>query len=87
MFGWGRQGPWWNRFSYWPVKELERLNPNLLIVEMGIAASDHDRACEAFYQLFGGTVDYGEEHSKEAGIYAVVLSASLSLHLHTLFYE
>ena len=27
----------------------------------------HDRACELFYQLVGGTVDYGKEHSGVVG--------------------
>jgi hypothetical protein len=27
----------------------------------------HDRACEIFYQLVGGTVDYGEAHAREHG--------------------
>lgn len=27
----------------------------------------HDRACELYYTLKGGTVDYGEEHAKACG--------------------
>lgn len=27
----------------------------------------HDRACELYYTIKGGTVDYGEEHSKQFG--------------------
>ena len=30
-------------------------------------SSHHDRACELFYQLKGGVVDYGEKHSKKNG--------------------
>ncbi|CEG49373.1 uncharacterized protein PHALS_07138 [Plasmopara halstedii] len=36
------------------------------MVDVGALSSDHDRACEAFYQLYGGQVDYGEVHSHEA---------------------
>ncbi len=41
-----------------------------LIVDMGVLSSDHDRACEAFYQLYGGRVDYGETHATECGMYS-----------------
>jgi hypothetical protein len=33
----------------------------------GPFSSFHDRACEVFAQIRGGTVDYGEEHSAQAG--------------------
>ncbi|TFK30866.1 alpha/beta-hydrolase [Coprinopsis marcescibilis] len=36
----------------------------LLIVSVGPASSLHDRACELYYALRGGTVDYGFEHSE-----------------------
>ncbi|OQS04956.1 hypothetical protein THRCLA_02852 [Thraustotheca clavata] len=65
--GWGQKTPFFNCFpSYWP-NELKKINPNHLVVDVGKASSDYDRACEVFYQLFGGTVDYGEEHSKSCG--------------------
>jgi hypothetical protein len=52
---------------YWPERHLRALNPNHLVVGVGGVSSDHDRACEAFYQLYGGRVDYGDEHSTHAG--------------------
>ncbi|KAF5368457.1 hypothetical protein D9758_002331 [Tetrapyrgos nigripes] len=33
----------------------------------GPVSSLHDRACELYYSLVGGTVDYGEEHSRIHG--------------------
>ncbi|KAG5460147.1 MAG: hypothetical protein BJ554DRAFT_7840 [Olpidium bornovanus] len=39
----------------------------LLFVHLGSVSSLHDRACELFYQITGGTVDYGELHSKIHG--------------------
>uniref|UniRef100_K3WXL5 Lipase-like C-terminal domain-containing protein n=1 Tax=Globisporangium ultimum (strain ATCC 200006 / CBS 805.95 / DAOM BR144) TaxID=431595 RepID=K3WXL5_GLOUD len=65
VFGYGRERPAWSCFPpYWPESHLQQLNPNHIIVDVGVASSDHDRACEMFYQLRGGTVDYGEEHAK-----------------------
>ncbi|GMF65725.1 unnamed protein product [Phytophthora lilii] len=68
VFGYGKNRPLWNSWSpYWPEEALRRLNQNHLMVDVGALSSDHDRACEAFYQLYGGRVDYGEDHSREAG--------------------
>ncbi|TYZ67906.1 hypothetical protein PybrP1_008699, partial [[Pythium] brassicae (nom. inval.)] len=65
VFGYGRRHPAWGHFpAYWPESELCELNANHVIVEVGTASSDHDRACEVFFQLTGGTVDYGEEHAR-----------------------
>lgn len=66
MFGWGRRSPLFNTLpNYWPQDLLEELNLGKnVIVEVGVGSSDHDRACETFYQLIGGTVDYGLEHSR-----------------------
>ncbi|RKP10057.1 Alpha/Beta hydrolase protein [Thamnocephalis sphaerospora] len=36
-------------------------------VSPGCTSSVHDRACEIYYQLKGGTVDYGEEHAAKYG--------------------
>lgn len=36
-------------------------------MEVGLISSDYDRACEAFYQLKGGRVDYGEQHALAMG--------------------
>ena len=58
----------WNWYpSYWPESALNKVNPNHVIVEVGIGSSDYDRACEVFYQLIGGTVDYGQEHADKYG--------------------
>lgn len=68
VFGYSKTRPLWNSWSpYWPEEALRELNQNHLILDVGALSSDHDRACEAFYQLFGGRVDYGEDHSREAG--------------------
>lgn len=68
VFGYGKTRPLWNTWSpYWPETALSEMNQNHLMVDVGALSSDHDRACEAFYQLYGGRVDYGEQHSREAG--------------------
>ncbi len=72
FMGWGKITPLFNTMnSYWPLHDLIDINPNFYIVDVGKVSSDHDRACEAFYQLYGGQVDYGEEHSKECGTMTV----------------
>ena len=38
-------------------------NVNLIPVYPSPAGSLHDRACQIFYELYGGIVDYGSEHS------------------------
>ncbi|CAK4082092.1 unnamed protein product [Aphanomyces euteiches] len=68
IFGWGLKSPLFNLFPcYWPRDEIAEINPNHIIVQVGKVSSDHDRACEAFYQLYGGRVDYGETHSCKYG--------------------
>ncbi|CAI5741964.1 unnamed protein product [Peronospora destructor] len=68
VFGYGKTKPLWNMWSpYWPEQALDKLNNNHFIVQVGALSSDHDRACEAFYQLYGGRVDYGDDHSRQAG--------------------
>jgi len=39
----------------------------LICPHLGTVSSLHDRACELYYQLKGGTVDYGERHSSAHG--------------------
>mmetsp|Transcript_13855 Transcript_13855/g.47910 ORF Transcript_13855/g.47910 Transcript_13855/m.47910 type:complete len:418 (-) Transcript_13855:49-1302(-) len=58
-------GAW---YKYWGrVAELNScFNPVLCVWPCGFA-SLHDRACEVFYQIKGGKVDYGEEHSQRFG--------------------
>ncbi|CDO75496.1 hypothetical protein BN946_scf184935.g32 [Trametes cinnabarina] len=38
-----------------------------IFASVGPVSSLHDRACELFYSLIGGTVDYGAEHSLQNG--------------------
>ncbi|KAF0684076.1 Aste57867_23922 [Aphanomyces stellatus] len=65
---WGVKTPLFGLIpSFWPVDALNRINPNHIILDVGKASSDHDRAVEAFYQLVGGQCDYGEEHSMRHG--------------------
>ncbi|TYZ67907.1 hypothetical protein PybrP1_008700 [[Pythium] brassicae (nom. inval.)] len=68
VFGYGRRRPLWNSWApYWPEHALAEMHAQHFIVDVGALSSDHDRACEAFFQLFGGTVDYGEQHACDAG--------------------
>ncbi|KAF0724710.1 hypothetical protein AaE_009765, partial [Aphanomyces astaci] len=54
VFGWGNKSPLFNLLpNYWPVAELNRINPNHIIVDVG--------------KLYGGQVDYGEAHSAQNG--------------------
>eukprot|EP00128_Syssomonas_multiformis_P002536 Colp12_sorted_trinity150504_noHs@27288 len=50
---------------YWG--QLSEMLTTALKPQCGPASSQHDRVCEIFYQLVGGTVDYGEEHSRKHG--------------------
>lgn len=38
--------------------------PNCFLAHVGPVSSLHDRACELFYQIKGGCVDYGQHHSE-----------------------
>ncbi|KIS72343.1 uncharacterized protein UMAG_00749 [Mycosarcoma maydis] len=40
---------------------------SVIFAPIGPVSSLHDRACELFYALRGGTVDYGEQHSRQHG--------------------
>ncbi|DAZ97313.1 TPA: hypothetical protein N0F65_003677 [Lagenidium giganteum] len=65
IFGYGKTKPFWNMWKpYWPEQALHEMNANHFLLDVGALSSNHDRACEAFYQLYGGTVDYGEAHSE-----------------------
>jgi triacylglycerol esterase/lipase EstA (alpha/beta hydrolase family) len=54
--------------DYFPSNSAN-LFPGMDIVTPAISgvASLHDRVCELFYQLVGGRVDFGLEHSNECG--------------------
>lgn len=58
------------------------MNPNHILVDVGVVSSDHDRACEVFYQLMGGRVDYGEAHAKETHHDRYGYTYELALHPH-----
>ena len=52
---------------HWCAARLRAEYPHAQFVatEPGPLSSHHDRACEIFYTLKGGIVDYGEAHSKQ----------------------
>lgn len=58
-------------YKYWGGLALDvekYLNRKEFVVKtatVGPISSNHDRACELFYQIKGGLVDYGISHSKE----------------------
>lgn len=60
-FGQGKLGG----LSYFGGAELK--DDRVLVPDLGSLSSLHDRACELFYYMKGGVVDYGEEHSHEFG--------------------
>ncbi|GJE85878.1 alpha/beta hydrolase fold-containing protein [Phanerochaete sordida] len=65
----GGAGPflWGNFHSYCdPDGQLEAGEPRrkVIFASIGPVSSLHDRACELYYTLKGGTVDYGAEHSQ-----------------------
>ncbi|KAL8150133.1 hypothetical protein V2J09_019941 [Rumex salicifolius] len=45
----------------------EKKDGRVLVPDLGSLTSVYDRACELFYYLKGGQVDYGEEHSRACG--------------------
>lgn len=57
------------RFDYWQLDRLHAAFPSarFLPVHPGPFSSHHDRACEIFYALVGGAVDYGEAHAAQHG--------------------
>eukprot|EP00960_Hanusia_phi_P059511 764193-Hanusia_phi.AAC.2 len=61
----GGGGGW---YRYWGEITADNFSsrPLLNVWPCGFA-SLHDRACEVFYQIKGGRVDYGEEHSRKFG--------------------
>ncbi|KAF7339285.1 hypothetical protein MSAN_02142000 [Mycena sanguinolenta] len=60
----GTSGTWlWGSFERY--LNFHAQSPRRTIfVDVGPVSSLHDRACELYYALVGGTVDYGAEHSK-----------------------
>ncbi|KAJ7537632.1 hypothetical protein O6H91_11G014800 [Diphasiastrum complanatum] len=60
-FGKGKLGG----ISYWAG--AEKMDDCVLIPDLGSLTSVYDRACELFYFLKGGTVDFGADHSCQFG--------------------
>jgi len=71
FLGWGPEEM--NGYSYWGglhdlEEHLESLGFTVFTVSIGPVSSNWERAIEVFYQIKGGQVDYGENHSKAWGI-------------------
>lgn len=69
LLGWGEERPFYGLApTYFPLQHLRRMwhQGSVVAVDVGIASSDHDCACEAFAQLLGLRVDYGEVHSSDS---------------------
>ncbi|ORY07589.1 alpha/beta-hydrolase [Basidiobolus meristosporus CBS 931.73] len=49
--------------DYW--SDIRMALPEAIPLEPSSIGSLHDRACQIFYQLKGGLVDYGKEHSRK----------------------
>lgn len=70
LFGWGNDELY--GINYWGGKNslkdmLNKKGYTVFTPTIGPISSNWDRACELYAYLKGGTVDYGEFHSKKAG--------------------
>lgn len=70
LFGWGNNELF--GINYWGGKNslkdiLTKNGYQIFTPTVGSISSNWDRACELYAYLRGGTVDYGEEHSKKEG--------------------
>ena len=68
FMGWGPKEM--GNYSYWGgknnyIKDLEEEGHQIFAVSVGPISSNWDRAIEAFYQIKGGQVDYGSNHSEK----------------------
>ena len=68
FMGWGRDEM--NGYYYWGGKmdlesHLKSLGYDVYTVSVGPISSNWDRAVEMFYQIKGGSVDYGKVHSEK----------------------
>ena len=71
FLGWGRDEV--GKYYYWGGKndyesKLRDLGFNVHTLSVGPISSNWDRAVEAYTQIKGGCVDYGNEHSNKYGI-------------------
>ncbi|MCL2322620.1 MAG: lipase [Oscillospiraceae bacterium] len=70
FFGWGKEDM--PDYNYWGgkndiLKDLTDKGFTVMSATIGAVSSDWDRACELYYYIKGGTVDYGAAHSAENG--------------------
>ena len=65
LLGWGRDEL--GRYPYWGTARSVPSPLRRREASVGPLSSYHDRACELAWQLHGGTVDYGQDHSDRAG--------------------
>ena len=68
FMGWGPEEM--GNYSYWGgksnyIKDLAEDEHKIMAVSVGPISSNWDRAIEAFYQIKGGQVDYGSNHSEK----------------------
>ncbi|RDB29699.1 Lipase [Hypsizygus marmoreus] len=54
----------WGDFEQSLNRSCKGKRRRVMFASVGPVSSLHDRACELYYTLRGGAVDYGEEHSK-----------------------
>ena len=71
FMGWGEEemGP----YKYWGgwfdlVGELEKEGYTIFVASVGPVSSSWDRAIELYYQIKGGQIDYGKDHSEKYGL-------------------
>lgn len=70
IYGWSNEEI--NSFNYWGgnvdlVKTLNDKGYKAMNATLGTFSSNWDRACELYYYIKGGTVDYGAAHSAKYG--------------------
>lgn len=70
IYGWSKEEI--SSYNYWGgnndiIKNLNDQGFNAMAATLGTFASNWDRACELYYYIKGGTVDYGAEHSARCG--------------------
>lgn len=70
IYGWSKEEI--NSYNYWGgnidiIKNLRSQGFKAMNATLGTFSSNWDRACELYYYIKGGTVDYGAEHSARCG--------------------
>ncbi|KAH8099298.1 alpha/beta-hydrolase [Cristinia sonorae] len=68
--GFGTQTRWGDFQNHWTDDSMaggSSRRRRAIFVSVGPVSSLHDRACELFYALKGGTIDYGAEHAAHHG--------------------